>query len=163
MASSMLACQKSPLDHLMYYDARVGTPWNGLFDRLSQQPNKPYWAILNFSKLYQLKNEAVCTSDNPAVKSVAAVSEDGKEAAVMICYYKDHESIDGSRCEEETINLRLDWEGFTSGEGVTVSYRFTDAQADNEILTEEVFFGEKSAHIFKLPLYTTMLVILRKN
>jgi len=163
VASSILACQKSPLDHLMYYDARVGTPWNGLFDRLSGQPNKPYWAILNFSKLYQLKNEAVCTSDNPAVKAAAAVSDDGKEAAIMLCYYKDHESIDGSRCEEETITLRLDWEGFASDNGVTVTYRFVDADSDNEIRTEEVFFGAKGAHILKLPLYTAMLVTLQKN
>jgi len=46
---------------------------------------------------------------------------------------------------------------------VTVSYRFLDAENDNAVRSEEVFFGEKGAHIFRLPLYTTILVTLKKN
>jgi len=163
VATSMLACQHSPLDHLMYYDARINTGWNGLFDYLSQTPLKPYWAIWNFSRLYLLKNEVYSASDENAVKTAAAVSDDGKEAAILLSYYKDHPSMDGTRCEEETVELRLDWTGFASENGVTVSYRFLDAENDNAVRSEEVFFGEKGAHIFRLPLYTTILVTLKKN
>ena len=162
VSSSLLACQHSPLDHLMYYDARINTGWNGLFDYLSQTPLKPYWAIWNFSRLYLLKNEVSSVSDDNAVKTAAAISDDGKEAAVLLSYYKDHPSMDGTLCEEETVELRLDWTGFASEEGVTVSYRFLDRENDNVIRSEEVFFGEKGAHIFTLPLYTTVLVTLKK-
>jgi hypothetical protein len=163
VASSMLACQASPLDHLMYYDARVNTGWNGLFDYLSQTPLKPYWAIWDFSRLYLLKNAVSAVSDDNAVKTAAAISDDGKEAAILLSYYKDHKSMDGTACDEETTTLRLDWTGFAAEEGVTVTYRFLDKDSDNEVRTEEVFFGEKGAHIFPLPLYTTILVTLKKN
>ncbi|MBQ3176975.1 MAG: hypothetical protein IJB52_04090 [Clostridia bacterium] len=163
VSSSMLACQHSPLDHLMYYDARINTGWNGLFDYLSQTPLKPYWAIWNFSRLYLLQNEVSAVSDTDAVKTAAAISDDGKEAAILLTYYKDHPSMDGSLCEDETAELRLDWTGFASEDGVTVSYRFLDAENDSTIRSEEVFFGQKGAHIFRLPLYTSILVTLKKN
>ena len=162
VAASMLACQHAPLDHLMYYDARINTGWNGLFDYLSQTPLKPYWALWNFSRLYLLKNEVSAVSDDNAVKTAAAISDDGKEAAILVSYYKDHPSMDGTLCEEETVNLRLDWTGFASADGVTVSYRFLDRENDNTIRTEEVFFGEKGAHISPLPLYTTILITLKR-
>ncbi len=163
VSSSMLACQHSPLDHLMYYDARINTGWNGLFDYLSQTPLKPYWAIWNFSRLYLLQNEVSAVSDTDAVKTAAAISDDGKEAAILLTYYQDHPSMDGSLCEDEAAELRLDWTGFASEDGVTVSYRFLDAENDSTIRSEEVFFGEKGAHIFRLPLYTSILVTLKKN
>ena len=164
VAGAMIAGQHSPLDHLMYYDARVNTYWNGLFDGMSQQPQKPYWAIWSFSQLYRLGREAVCTSDCAQVKALAAVNDDASEAAILLSYYKDHDSIDGSRCEEEECKVRLEWNGFSSPEGVTVQYRFIDAWADGDaVRTEETFFGETGAHIFPLPLYTTILVTLKKE
>ncbi len=162
VAGSMLACQHSPLDHLMYYDARINTGWNGLFDNLAQTPLKPYYAIWDFGRLYQLKNEVSCTSDCGNVLTAAAVSDDGSEAAILLTYYKDHESIDGTRCEEEAKRIRIDWSGFTSESGVTVEYRFIDTADDTGVRVEEVFFGERGAHIFDLPLYTTILVTLKK-
>ncbi|MBQ9997160.1 MAG: hypothetical protein IJP32_12355 [Clostridia bacterium] len=163
VAGSMLACQHSPLDHLMYYDARINTGWNGLFDYLSQTPFKPYYAIKYFSRLYQLKNEVSCTADDPDVFAAAAVSGDGGEAAILLTYYRDHASIDGTRCEEETKRVRIDWSGFASGEGVTAEYRFIDTADDTgDVRVEEVFFGERGAHVFALPLYTTILVTLKK-
>jgi len=163
VAGAMLAGQKSSLDHLMYYDARVNTYWNGLFDGMSQEPLKPYWAIRYFSRLYRLGNEVDCTSDHAAVRAAAAVNDDRTEAAILLSYYKDHESIDGSRCEEEAMKIRIDWTGFSSEEGVTAEYRFIDQMDDEGLVrAEETFFGRTGAHIFPLPLYTTILVTLRK-
>jgi len=162
VASSMLACQHSPLDHLMYYDARINTGWNGLFDALSQTPLKPYYAIWGFGKLYKLKNEVTCVSDCDDVYTAAAVSDDGKEAAILLTYYKDHESIDGTRCEDEAKRVRIDWSGFAADTGVTAEYRFIDGSDDTGVRVEEVFFGDRGAHIFDLPLYTTILVTLKK-
>jgi len=162
VAGSMLACQHSPLDHLMYYDARINTGWNGLFDALSQTPLKPYYAIRGFGTLYKLKNEVSCDSDCGDVYAAAAVSDDGQEAALLLTYYKDHESIDGTRCEDEAKRLRIGWSGFAADTGVTVEYRFIDGSDDVGVRVEEVFFGGRGAHIFDLPLYTTILVVLRK-
>ena len=163
VAGAMIAGQHSSLDHLMYYDARVNTYWNGLFDGMSQQPLKSYWAIWDFARLYKLGNEVLCTSDNDTVHTAAAISDDGSEAAILLSYYKDHPSFDGSRCEEELKKVRIDWAGFASDEGVKVEYRMIDAlDDDNAVRVEETFFGRTGAHIFALPLYTTILITLRK-
>lgn len=162
VASTMLACQASPLDHLMYYDARVNTGWNGLFDYLSQAPLKPYYALWNFSRLYKLGNAVQATTDDPHAYTAASVSDDGKQAAILVSYYKDHASIDGTNTEDETVQLRLDWSGFACDDGVKVSYRILDKDNDNAVRMEEVFFGDTGAHILPLTLYTTMLVTLEK-
>ena len=71
--------------------------------------------------------------------------------------------MDGTACEEETAKVRIDWSGFASGEGVTAEYRFVDTADDNNaVRVEETFFGNTGAHIFTLPLYTTILVTLKK-
>ncbi len=164
LVSSMIACQHSPLDHLMYYDARINTGWNGLFDSLSQEPLKPYHTLWDFAQLYKLGTEVQSSSDDGNVKAAAAIGEDGKTAAILLSYYKDHQSIDGTRCEEETVKVRIDWSGFACGEGVTAEYRFVDtADDENAVRVEETFFGDTGAHIFTLPLYTTILVTLKKK
>lgn len=161
--SCMIACQHSTLDHLMYYDARINTGWNGLFDPLSQEPLRPYHTLWDYAQLYKLGTEVKASSDCPDVKTAAAVSEDGKTAAILLCYYKDHKSMDGTACEEETAKVRIDWSGFASGDGVTAEYRFVDTADDNNaVRVEETFFGDTGAHIFTLLLYTTILVTLKK-
>ena len=162
VASTMLACQKSPLDHLMYYDARINTGWNGLFDYLSQTPLKPYWGLHGFSRLYLLGNEVKNNSDDPAVYCGAAVSDDGRSAAILVSTYTDHDSIDGSGCEDEVRDVRIRWSGFSSSDGVRVAYTLTDADHDAQIVSEETFFGVDGAHILRLPLYSTVLVTLTK-
>lgn len=162
VCSSMIACQHSPLDHLMYYDARINTSWNGLFENPSQRPLKPYWGLRCFSELYKLGSEAACSCDEPAVKAAAAISEDGSEAAILLSYYLDRDSIDGSGCDEDELKVRIAWDGFTSADGVTAEYCVLDAAHDAEAVSDETFFGEKCAHICRLPLYTTLLVKLKK-
>ena len=157
----MLACQHSSLDHLMYYDARVSAGWNGLFDHISQEPLKPYYAIWNFNRLYKLETEVACEVEGDDLYALAATN--GEEAAILLTYYKDHKSIDGSGTEEEMRRVRIDWSGFASGDGVEVEYRFLDAGNDNRVVAAETFFGETGAHIFDLPLYTSILVTLKKK
>ncbi len=161
--SCMIACQHSSLDHLMYYDARINTAWNGLFDPISQDPLKPYHTLWDFAQLYKLGTEVKTSSDCADVKTAAAVSEDGMSAAILLTYYKDHRSMDGTACGEECVKVRIDWSGFASGDGVTAEYRFVDtADNGNAVRVEETFFGDTGAHIFTLPLYTTILVTLKK-
>ena len=162
VASTILSCQNTPLDHLMYYDAAMPAAWNGLFDKLTYEPKKPYWALYAFSRLYLLGSQVAAASDNPALYTAAAVSEDKSSAAVVFTYYRDHDSIDGSGCENEIKDVRIDWTGFASDDGVRVTYHLLDAQHNLEAVSEETFFGSTGAHMFRLPLYTTVLITLTK-
>ena len=50
-ASVMNACQNEPLDMLMYYDARVNSGMNGLFDKTTLWPMKGYYPFYAWAKL----------------------------------------------------------------------------------------------------------------
>ena len=163
VASSVLTAQKSPLDHFMYYDASYSVKWNGLFDSFTQKPLKSYYPLKAFGELYGLGTEVFTESDTHGIYAAGAVSEDGGEAAVLLSYYKDHPSIDGTGTEEETVRLKIDWKGFSSASGVDAAYLLLDAGHDMEAVAEETFFGSTGAHEFELPLYTTVLVRLKKR
>lgn len=160
--ATMLSCQKTSLDQLMYYDASMPSIWNGLFDGDTYLPKKPYYALYTFSRLYLLQSEAECICDTEKVYTAAAVSADGSEAAIAVTYYEDLESIDGTGCEDKTKKLRIDWTGFSSENGVLVTYSLIDREHNAEPVSEETFFGKDGAHILELPVYTSVLVTLKK-
>jgi hypothetical protein len=162
IVSTMIECQKTSLDHLMYYDASMPAMWNGLFNKDTYEALKPYYSLWFFSRLYLQGNEIKCDCDTENVYSLASISKDGKEASILASYYKDNESVDGIGCEEETKSLRIDWSDFASENGVKVTYRFLDKDNDADVVSEETFFGSTGAHIIKLPLYTSVLVTLTK-
>lgn len=161
-ASTMLSCQNTPLDHLMYYDAAMPAAWNGLFDKMTYEPKKPYWSLYAFSRLYLLGGQVACHSDDASVYAAAAISEDHTQAAIVFTHYCDLESIDGRGCEAETKAVRVDWSGFASEGGVRVTYHLLDADHNLDAVSEETFFGTTGAHILRLPMYTTVLTTLTK-
>ncbi len=162
ITSTMISCQKSSLDHLMYYDASMPAMWNGLFNKDTYEALKPYYSLWTFSRLYLQGNEIKCDCDAENVYSLASISKDGNEASILASYYKDNESVDGTGCEAETISLKINWTDFASEKGVRVTYKMIDAEHNAEEVSEEVFFGESGAHIIKFPLYSTILVTLSK-
>ena len=163
IASSVIEAQKSPIDKFMYYEACLASTWNGLFDRITSEPLKGYWSMRAFDSLFSLGHEARSGSDSPDVRALAAVSADGSEAAVMISYYKDHDSLDGSGAESEALKLRVEWSGFSSENGVDAEYCLLDGVHDLEPVSYETFMGDKCGHVLELPLYATVLVRLKKN
>jgi hypothetical protein len=163
VASSVIEAQHSPLDHFMYYDSSYSVKWNGLFDSYSQKPLKPYYAMRAFGVLYGLGTEAAAESDTHGIYTAAAVSEDGREAAILASYYKDCDSIDGSGTEAETAELMLDWEGFSGENGVEAEYLLLDADHNLDVTARETFLGSAGGHALPLPLYTTVLVKLKKK
>ena len=162
VASSVLTAQHSPLDHFMYYDASYSVKWNGLFDAYSQKPLKSYYPLKAFGELYSLGAEVFSESDTHGVYTVAAVSADESEAAILLSYYLDHPSIDGSGTEDKTLTLTLEWEGFASETGVEVEYSILDATHNMDVVSKETFRGSCGGHDLGLPLYTTVLVKLKK-
>jgi len=162
VACSLIEAQHSPMDHFMYYDARRATLWNGLFHHIHNRPEKPYWPMYAWNVLYKLGGEAAAASDDERVRIAAAQNGDATEAAVMISYYMDHDSIDGSGTEAEAAELTLNWKGFASPAGVRAEYYVLDAAHDLTFVSAETFCGEDAMHAFSLPLYTTILVKLKK-
>ena len=162
IASTMLACQKTKLDHLMYYDASMGSIWNGLFDSETYSPIKGYFGLYAFSRLFKLGNEVKSICDNEDVYTVAAISDDKTEGAIVVSYYKDLDNLDSKGLENETLNLKISFSDFINDNGVEVSYSVLDENNDLEVVSEETFFNTSGAHIIKLPIYTTILVKFKK-
>lgn len=132
IASTMIECQKAPLDMLMYYDARIGTAMNGMFDFVSLEPLKGYYPFYAWKKLAALGN-AVQTDvswvpmdvphggDVPAcdVYALAASSSDGKRGAVFVSRYSDDNNVVWKR----KVRITADAPVFSG----TVSCHMTDA------------------------------------
>ena len=84
-SACMAEGQKSSLDMLMYYDARLNTGFNGLFAPYTYKTLKSYYALTNFTSLYELKNEVYSESDDNELYVIAA-SDGEKERAIFTFY-----------------------------------------------------------------------------
>ena len=60
VVSTMIDCQSKPLDMLMFYDSKVGTAMNGLFDPVTLWPLKGYYPFYAWSKLAALGTQVAC-------------------------------------------------------------------------------------------------------
>ena len=133
-AMMILAMQNSPVDIGMFYDGRCGTSiYGGLFNPMTLQPLKAYWAFIAFNELYRRKNQVEAVSDKKEIPVVAAMDEDG--GAVMISNYTG-----------EAVPLELD----LSGRKITACY-----------LTDEVFDNTPVCFPGKLPPHSFMLLTVR--
>lgn len=102
VAATMCAVQNCGMvDMLMYYDARLYTPWNGLFDFYTGETLKAYYSIKMFSELYKLGKQTVCESDDKDL--IVTSATDGETYAAMISYY----ALDAGEDKTVTINTGL--------------------------------------------------------
>ncbi len=90
-ASVMCAMQNSETDILMYYDARLPTHYNGIFNQVSQTPLKGYYAFYAWAKLRDLGTQVkVDAGENDVgVRAIAAKGADGKLAVCIARYTAD--------------------------------------------------------------------------
>ncbi len=85
--------QDSPVDMMMYYDARPGTSFNGLFDLYTAQPRHAYYALYSWTKLRRLGTQVKTeVGDLKDFYATAAKSEDGK-LALLLTYYTDDRNV----------------------------------------------------------------------
>ncbi len=105
-AAALTLCQDAPLDMLMYYDARINTVMNGLFDSITMEPLKAYYALYSWSKLLELGTEVKVDSamvhnewlnDGDDLAAVAATSKDGKSGGFFITRYNEDNNITHKR------------------------------------------------------------------
>ena len=91
--SAMLSGQNSIVNMLMYYDARTGTWYNGVFDFYTQQPLKTLYAFEVWSKLLDLgKQFELKVNAGEGIRAVGATDGNGK-AGVALCRYCEPDDL----------------------------------------------------------------------
>ncbi|MBR4518155.1 MAG: hypothetical protein IKO65_04045 [Victivallales bacterium] len=93
VAAAMSALQRTSLDMLMFYDARVGCGMNNMFHLTSLEPLRGYYPFLAWSRLRRLGAEvAVGITDLPDIYATAAIGKDGS-VGVLVTRYTDNDDI----------------------------------------------------------------------
>jgi len=94
-AAVMNLSQNAPVDMLMYYDARPGTGFNGLFDFYTMRPLKTYHVFCVWSELAALgKQFKLDYPENPEISAVGAT--DGKgNAGILFSRYTEEDKLPG--------------------------------------------------------------------
>ncbi len=87
-AAVMCAAQNSPVDMLMYYDARPCV-FNGLFDFYTYDKLKTYYVFKMFKYLREDGNEIVCETDDSDIYALASADANGSISAMVSCYSND--------------------------------------------------------------------------
>ncbi len=101
-SACMSACQSNgELDMLMYYDARP-TAFNGLFDMYTYEPLKGYYPFLIWSRLYDLENQTVASTDDENIYVVSAKKDN--KIGILVTYYTENDN-------EGTKKVTIDAEG----------------------------------------------------
>ncbi len=89
VAAVISASQNEPVDMLMYYDARMNSGMNGMFNIDTYRPGKTYPVMYAWSDLAELENQCEATCDVPDIYVVSA-AKDGKSIS-MITYFTDND------------------------------------------------------------------------
>ena len=147
LGAIMAVEQDSPLDMLMYYDARP-CGYNGLFDTDTLATLKGYYSVKSFSDLADLGTH-IKTEQGDDVYSVAAT--DGKNAAVLLTHFNDEDSTPAD-------TLKLEMKNFPVGSAVRAEYYLLDEEHDMKLMREEIFTAQNFAAYLELPLFTSYLV-----
>ena len=138
-AAAMAICQESPLDMLMYYDARP-CGMNGMFDTDFYTPLKGYYPFKMFGELYRLGGYVRPDYTDDPIYCTAAANEDC--GAIMVTNFSDDDSA-------PTQEIELEIRG---AEGKKVSVYMLDGERDMELVSEREVIGKLT---LSLPLFAT--------
>ena len=116
-AAVMSSCQDAPVDMLMYYDARISSIFNGLFDRVRLHPLKAYYAIYAWSRMKDCGTQvkAVVPKDT-GLYATAVKDKNGKVALFLVRYSSDNNvtsdvkvkcRIEGAKCRANCARAHL--------------------------------------------------------
>ena len=116
-AAAMVDCQNAPVDMLMYYDARINSAMNGMFDATTLWPKKGYYPFYAWSKLADrgvqvackvregrgaksgaatgvVFNDSLKTRPDGQFRAVAAKGADGSVAVLVVRYAPSNDVTD---------------------------------------------------------------------
>ena len=83
----MTACQHENIDMLMYYDARILSRMNGIFNLSDFKPGKTYYPIKAWGEMLKMQNECETLCDVPDIYAASAVKDE--KFVALITYYTD--------------------------------------------------------------------------
>ena len=147
-AGTMCASQYTPLDMLMYYDARP-CGMNGLFNTdFVNECLKGYYPFRMFNELYKLGNSVEVTCDCYEIYVCAARSD--AEYAVMLTYFSDDDSVSSKQ-----ISLALN--GLTQA---TAQIYLLDKDNDMTLVRTDSVSTENPVINLGLSLFNTYLIKL---
>lgn len=148
-ASAMCVGQASPLDMLMYYDARP-SGMNGLFDSTTLEPLKTYYTYLMFKDIAALGTHVPSKQDHEnGLYSCAATN--GEESAVFLSYYKDDD-------EAPVQNVKIECNNIPHSGKIKVERYLLDGDHSKTLVAEEIFTAKDFALYLSLPIYSTVLI-----
>ena len=106
-AAAMIAGQAAPVDMMMYCDARPDALLNGLFDKTTLAPLRPYYAIYAWGGLSLYGRAVRAFSDAADVYVFAARHDDGRRAIFIVRH-----STDDNVTAARTVTVRVSGETF---------------------------------------------------
>jgi hypothetical protein len=152
--ATMCDCQASPVDMLMYYDARP-CAWSGLFDflQIGKVTTTAYFSFPMFNELYKLGSYVECASDDTDAHVCAARNEN--EAAVIMTHYNDDDNA-------EPKFIKLELSGLSSENGVEAEIYLLDADHDLTLVQKAVIYGDRFVWEPNIPNFTCYLLKFKK-
>ncbi|MBQ2891198.1 MAG: hypothetical protein IJE44_06105 [Clostridia bacterium] len=97
VASMMLEMQDTTVDMLMYYNGTIDVGnYSGMFNPLTHEPFKAYYAFAAFNELYKLGNQVKVSEKAEGISCVAA-RNGNKKVAVL-----------NNRAEKQTVKIKSD-------------------------------------------------------
>ena len=146
IAGVMADCQDSPLDMLMYYDARP-CGMNGMFENETFRPLKGYYPFVMFHELLKLGTH-VKTDKVNNIFSCAAT--DKKNGAIMLTHYSDDDST-----KPTDVSIRCT--NFNSS-SVRAEYYLLDEDNDMKMIRSETFTASEFIINLNMKIHSTYLV-----
>ena len=92
VAATMQACQNSPIDILMYYDASPGHEFTGIFDHPTLKPTKTYYSFYAWSRLAEYGTQVKATSKDKDLYVTATRGTNGK-LRILVTRYNDDNNV----------------------------------------------------------------------
>lgn len=146
VSAIMATGQNSPLDMMMYYDARPNWPLNCLFDFYTGDRLKGYYSFKMFSELYRLGEHVESVSDDEEIYAVAA--KNSEKSAVMLTYFTNN-------TETESKKIELTLSGGADGYSVSL--------LDDNHDAESIGVFEVQNNKIQLTLEANTVVLLQSN
>ena len=147
---TMITAQNSPVDMLMYYDARP-CGMNGLFELETYKCQKPYYSFEIFRRLAQLGTQVPTEYYNDEIYSIAAT--DGESYAAAITYFDDDDNCEAREVKATFVGL--------SGRK-RVSCFVLDNERDLILTRDEIFTADEFSLYLNMSPYSSVLVKIEK-
>ncbi len=113
VAACMAVGQNSPLDMMMYYDARPCN-FNGLFMTATLEPMAAYYSLYFFNKLYRQNIQTQALSDD---RDIFAVSAKNDKEYIMLTYYND----DDAHTSKKNLSIKINGSNAAAAKIYTVN------------------------------------------